>query len=90
MTPDPTNHDGKHDGKFFEEFGERLSGGGVKFHGVRVVESANGRKLGADGEKEMTLTADTELLRNFRTVILKASVKKPRVVFTTMQKLGRK
>lgn len=90
MNPDNTNHDGKHEGKFFEEFGERLPSGGVKFHGVRVVESAKGRKLGADGEKEMTLTEPIELLRNFRTVILKSSVKNPRRVFTTLQKLGRK
>ena len=87
---DNTNFDGKHDGKFFEEFGELLPGGNVKFHGVRVVESAQGRKLGIDGRIDSVLTEPVELQRCFKTVILRASLKRPLRIFTTLQKLGRK
>ncbi len=68
---------------FFEEFveagyGERRPRG----FGVRVVKEQGGRKLGAEGRLTLTLTEPVELVRCFRNVTLKASVKKPVKVVT--------
>ena len=82
------NFDGRHNGKFFEEFITR--GDQPKCLGVRVVESnQEGRPLGSAGKRDLTLTANTILQRGHKEVLVKASLKKPVHVFTMLQKLGR-
>jgi hypothetical protein len=81
------NHDGRHTGKYFEEFVQLLPGGGAKGLGVRVVEAANGRPLGVAGAQRITLTQPVTLLRCFREVTIKASAKRPMDVMTTLQRV---
>lgn len=76
--------------KFFEEFVEFYDG---EIHpkglGVRcVMDNAAGRKLGVAGANTFTLTEPIELMRCFRYVTLKASVRKPVKVTTYLYPLG--
>jgi hypothetical protein len=87
MADEATNWNGKHDGKFFEEFIELLPSGEAKCHGVRVIDSPQGRKLGIAGRSDMTLIAPIKLLRCFKEIEIKASLKNPRRIFTTLQRL---
>ena len=87
---DQTNFDGRHEGKFFEEFFTHDESDSVKCIGVRIVESAQGRKLGSEGLIKSTFTEPLVLLRCFKEVQIKASKERPVKVFSMLQKLGRK
>jgi hypothetical protein len=82
------NYDGRHTGKYFEEFVRLLPGGAAKGLGVRVVENADGRPLGVAGLQRFTLEQPVALLRCFKAVTIKASEKRPIEIMATLQRLG--
>jgi hypothetical protein len=85
VTPD--NHDGRHTGKFFEEFVQLMPDGQAKGLGVRVVEATEGRLLGAAGARRFTLKQSVVLMRCFKQVTIRASEERPMEIVTTLQRL---
>lgn len=81
------NHDGRHTGKFFEEFIELLPGGSAKCHGCRIVEASNGRPLGVAGIQKFQLIENVELFRGPKQIVLKASPRRPRMIQTMLQRV---
>jgi hypothetical protein len=77
---DPAQFDAHVHG-FFEEIVDLDT---YKCYGVRLVEKPD-RPLGSDGRKVHTFTEDFEVMRCFKTHVIKASVKNPRRCLLTLQ-----
>ena len=60
----------------------------IRCLGTRRVPYEQGRKLGADGMREITITENFTLQRGHKEVAYKASPKKPLVVKTMVQMLN--
>ena len=73
---------------FFEEYYVRQPFGDWKCVGISPLEKLPAdRKLGWEGKKEFTATESLNIMRCFRPVVIKASVKRPLRVRTLIQAL---
>jgi hypothetical protein len=81
------NFDGRHTGKFFEEFILVRDDGTAKGLGSRVIESPGQRKLGVDGQMEIVLMESFTLIRGLKEITYRASRKNPMRIHTMLQRI---